>query len=103
MFVFKNLYIDVEKKKLIVNGKEIPYQGISDFSLKLNEEGGWQFECKQNVVSELPQQICEREYMTQPVPYVIGPVKKFSLRMSIVALVISIVGLTTQIILAISG
>lgn len=55
---------------------------------------------KQEIVLKIP---IHGEYMTEPVPYAIGPVKKFSLRMSIVALVISIVGLIIQIILAISG
>lgn len=35
---FKSLYINREEKKLIVNGKELPYDGLTDFLLTIHHE-----------------------------------------------------------------
>lgn len=35
---FKSLYINREEKKLVVNGVEIPFEGITDFLLTIHHD-----------------------------------------------------------------
>lgn len=57
VFTFKSLYINLEEKKLVVNGKEIPFHGITDFHLNICEPGGWILEIKRNALLECFQPI----------------------------------------------
>lgn len=50
VFTFKSLYINLDEKKLIVNGKEIPFRGITDFHLNFYSVGGWILEIKRNAL-----------------------------------------------------
>ncbi len=52
VFTFKSLYINLDEKKLIVNGKEIPFRGITDFHLNLYPVGGWILEIKRNALAD---------------------------------------------------
>ena len=52
IFTFKSLYINLDEKKLIVNGKEIPFRGITDVHLNHYGVGGWILEIKRNALTD---------------------------------------------------
>lgn len=56
-FKFKSLFVDVENKKLVINGKEIPFEGISEFSLTWNCLSEWQLSGKRDLMSEITEAI----------------------------------------------
>ena len=51
-FKLETLYLNVREKKLVINGKEIPYEGLTDFSLIANETG-WHLDGKRSIIAEV--------------------------------------------------
>ena len=56
-FKFKSLFVDVENKMLVINGKETPFEGISELSLTWNCLSGWQLSGKRDLMSEIAEAI----------------------------------------------
>ena len=56
-FKFKSLFVDVEKERLVINGKEISFEGILEFSLTWDCLAGWQLSGKRDLISEVSETI----------------------------------------------
>lgn len=54
-FKLESLYLNLKEKKLIINGKEIPLNGITDFTLT-TQGAGWQISGKRDIIFE----VCEK-------------------------------------------
>lgn len=52
-FKFKSLFIDTETRKLVINGRDIPYNGLTSFSLVLDPKMGWILSAKRDVLAEV--------------------------------------------------
>lgn len=55
---FKSLYINCEEKKLVVNGTEIPFDGLTDFLLTIYHDekmmsSYWMLDIKRDALSGL--------------------------------------------------
>lgn len=59
-FKLESLYLDVRNKRLIINDKEIPYSGITDFTLTCNGFG-WNISGKRNILMEVCQEVTSRD------------------------------------------
>ena len=62
-FKLLTLNLDLEKKTLTVNGKTVPFEGITDFSLTTGSHGEWLLVLKRDVTldfyEERPEQNSE--------------------------------------------
>lgn len=53
-FKLESLYLNLKEQRLMINGKEIPLNGITDFSLT-TQGAGWHISGKRDIIFE----ICE--------------------------------------------
>lgn len=61
-FKLESLYLNLKEKKLIINGKEIPLDGVTDFALTM-QGSGWHISGKRDIIFE----ICEKHDYQAPV------------------------------------
>lgn len=61
-FKLESLYLNLKEKKLIINGKEIPLDGVTDFALT-TQGSGWHISGKRDIIFE----ICEKHDYQDPV------------------------------------
>lgn len=65
-FKLESLYLNLTEKKFLINGKEIPLTGLTDFSL-IADETGWKLSAKRDIIAEisekhfLPSRLCQEE------------------------------------------
>lgn len=51
-FKLESLYLSLPEKKFLINGKEIPLAGLTDFSLTADETG-WNISAKRDIIVEI--------------------------------------------------
>lgn len=60
-FKLESLYLNLKEQKLMINGKEIPLKGLTDFKLT-SGDGGWNISGKRDIIFE----VCEEhDYQDQ--------------------------------------
>lgn len=59
-FKLRTLNLDLEKKTLTVNGKTVPFEGITDFSLTTGAHGEWLLMAKRDITLDFYEECPER-------------------------------------------